>query len=47
MKRVALLTMVLVAMPQLAFGQDKPPANWDAPLCKPVDREAQWGRPGH
>jgi DNA-binding beta-propeller fold protein YncE len=34
------LALVLAALPPLAFGQDKPPANWDAPLCKPVDREA-------
>src|SRR4029077_17308807 len=38
MKSIILPGFVLSILASLAIGQEKPPANWDAPLCKPVDR---------
>ncbi|MBL8796526.1 MAG: SMP-30/gluconolactonase/LRE family protein [Planctomycetia bacterium] len=40
MNRAVLLPVVIGMISLAAFAQEKPSANWDAPLCKPVDREA-------
>ncbi len=40
MRALSSLLVLIGVAAGWVVAQDKPPANWDAPLCKPVDREA-------